>query len=619
MGGGARGCRAEGSNASHLRDPVGLATKLIADGLAIDPTELRRRLDEVAAAGQAGHLSAAEAEGALEDTLVVQLNRIRERPDLTEHPAFRCDPGRRSTRPTIESRLPATTRDEMLRRHADLVFKRYPDELQRAFPRRERVETHRASDYRAAGRIGLLAVVMLWAVAPLVALDPRQWTPTYAALVLFVISTAWVLIVGWMADPNALALHTFYKARLIRAYLGASNRERRRSGRNINEPVPGDDVKLKNVDGSAVGGPYHLVNTTLNLVGGRDLTTAQRSAASFVLSPEFCGSARTGYRKTSTYMGGELTLGAAVATSGAAASPNMGARTPSAALAMLLALFNVRLGLWAPTPHRLHWRTPQARLWPYYLLRESLLQTNDLSSYCYLTDGGHFDNTGLYSLVERGCRFIVLIDNGADPEPCFEDVGEAIRRCRIDFGARIELNGAGFQKSRGYPVGGGTDSHVAEVTLADGKAASVHYALGKITYAPAHLRELGLPDVLATTGGTIIWIKPVLTGDETTDVLQYGLQNPVFPQQTTADQWFDESQFESYRALGEQSVTAVFETAVQVARDRAPEAREHPFAELDPAIVEQLFADVAPERRPEGGPDWLATLLRVARGLLPKG
>jgi len=89
-----------------------------------------------------------------------------------------------------------------------------------------------------------------------------------------------------------------------------------------------------------------------------------------------------------------------------------------------------------PTPSHGSWPLSQTRLWPYYLLRESLSQTNDLGSYCYLTDGGHFDNTGLYSLIERGCRYIVLVDNGADPEACFADVGEAIRRCRIDFRAR---------------------------------------------------------------------------------------------------------------------------------------------------------------------------------------
>jgi hypothetical protein len=35
------------------------------------------------------------------------------------------------------------------------------------------------------------------------------------------------------------------------------------------------------------------------------------------------------------------------------------------------------------------------------------------------------------------------------------------------------------------------------------------------------------------------------------DVWHYSEQNPSFPHQSTGDQWFDEVQFESYRALGE--------------------------------------------------------------------
>src|SRR5262249_40101216 len=156
--------------------------------------------------------------------------------------------------------------------------------------------------------------------------------------------------------------------------------------------------------------------------------------------PLYCGSPRTGFRRTTDYMGGAMTLGAALATSGAAVSPNMGSATPGAALALLLSTLNVRLGLWVPTPGQSSWMLPQTRLWPYYLLRESLSQTNDIGTYCYLTDGGHFDNTGLYALVARGCRYIVLADNGADPSRRFSDVGAAIRRCRIDFGAEILLD-----------------------------------------------------------------------------------------------------------------------------------------------------------------------------------
>ena len=312
----------------------------------------------------------------------------------------------------------------------------------------------------------------VWASGP----DGDRADALHSGFALLGAMSGWILALGWMADPNALSLHTFYKMRLVRAYLGASNKARRNRSHDIAEPDQDDDVTLASLrNNSALGGPYHLVNATLNLVGGRDLVTAQRSAANFVMAPRYCGSLRTGFRRTERYMGGALTLGAAVATSGAAVSPNMGSATPSAALALLLGALNVRLGLWVPTPSHGSWPLSQTRLWPYYLLRESLSQTNDLGSYCYLTDGGHFDNTGLYSLIERGCRYIVLVDNGADPEACFADVGEAIRRCRIDFRAEIVLDTRVF-----HPP--------------DDAAVTVHVVCGRIRYDAGHLRQPGLEE-----------------------------------------------------------------------------------------------------------------------------
>lgn len=394
-----------------------------------------------------------------------------------------------------------------------------------------------------------VALLVLFALAirigslPPISDDRRlQWTAVYAAVGLLTLIGAWVIALGWMADPNALSLHTFYRTRLVRAYLGASNWKRKIDGREITDAVEGDDIPLGELENCAHGGPYHLVNTTLNLTGGRDLSAVQRPAASYLLSKLYCGSVRTGYRETAQYMDGKLTLGAAIAASGAAVSPAMGTRTPSAALAMLLTLLNVRLGFWAPAPHRYHWRIPQARVWPYYALRESLSQTTDLSSYCYLTDGGHFDNSGLYSLIERGCRFIVLVDNGADPKPAFEDLGEAIRRCRIDFGTEFDIDVSGFLHQ-------------------EGERARRHFAVGTVTYAEAHATQLGwLP--ASDRHGILVWFKPALVADEPADVRQYGLQHPVFPQQPTADQWFDEAQFESYRKLGEFCVEQAFGNAL---------------------------------------------------------
>jgi hypothetical protein len=356
-----------------------------------------------------------------------------------------------------------------------------------------------------------------------------------------------VVALGWLIDPNAVALHAFYRARLVRAYLGASNVRR---NAEVTETVPGDDVSLREVRNFELGAPHHLVNTTLNLVGGRDLGAAQRSAAPFVLSSIVCGSGRTGYRRTAEYMQGSLTLGTAIAASGAAVSPNMGARTQSAALSLLMGLFNVRLGIWVPNPGKARWMDPQTRLWPFYLLRESLSQTNALGQYTYLTDGGHFENTGLYALVERACRNIIVIDAGEDHEPNFDDIGNAVRLCRIDFGAEVNFP-AGFERFGAAKDKGETEVHVAQ---------------GTIRYSRAHLEWLGFDRRIVAEAasedrtkphGTVLWIKPVVAKGDPVDLRQFHLERPPFPQDTTKDQWFTEQQFESYRSLGALSIACL--------------------------------------------------------------
>ena len=59
--------------------------------------------------------------------------------------------------------------------------------------------------------------------------------------------------------------------------------------------------------------------------------------------------------------------------------------------------------------------------------------------------------------------------------------------------------------------------------------------------------------------GLLIYIKSTITGEEPEDLLAYRKKNPTFPDQTTADQFFDEAQFESYRELGYFSGKKVFE------------------------------------------------------------
>jgi hypothetical protein len=207
----------------------------------------------------------------------------------------------------------------------------------------------------------------------------------------------------------------------------------------------------------------------------------------------------------------------------------MGAQTPSAALSALMTLFNVRTGYWAPTPSLSYWRSGSARLWPVYTLQELVSQTTDLLPFCYLTDGGHYENTGVYSLIQRGCNLIVAGECGADPQTTLEDLGNLIRKVRIDFGTEIKLD---IDKLRNEP--------------------RVHFIIGTILYGTDHATALNLPDAERT--GTIVVVKPNLCGDEAVDVRQYGFQHQGdFPQQNTFDLWYDEAQFESYRKLGQES------------------------------------------------------------------
>ena len=154
-----------------------------------------------------------------------------------------------------------------------------------------------------------------------------------------------------------------------------------------------------------------------------------------------------GFRPSLEYGGGApfgLSLGTAMAISGAAASPNMGYHS-SPSITLLLALFNVRLGWWLGNPGKEGEKTykdegPATAIVP--LAEETFGLTTDDKPYVYLSDGGHFENLGLYEMVRRRCRFIVAIDAGCDPDFAFEDLGNAVRKIFIDLGIRIQIQWA---------------------------------------------------------------------------------------------------------------------------------------------------------------------------------
>lgn len=343
---------------------------------------------------------------------------------------------------------------------------------------------------------------------------------------------------AWRVNVNVFSMNSMYYNRLTRCYLGAS-----RDRTNVN-PIIGFDAQddefgtYQFVDGEPpYVGPYPIINTAVNLVKGKELSWQKRKASSFVFTPLYCGF-RSGIKDCYGRSGEYPTrLGRAVSISGAAASPNMGYHT-SVPLSFLMTIFNVRLGSWFPNPavlkkeeedERVNTDGPAFGL--FYLLKELFGLTDETSRYVYLSDGGHFENLGLYELVRRRCRYIIVCDAAADPQMAFGDLGSAIEKCRSDFGVEIDLD---VEPLRRDPATG---------------VSKAHWVRGKIRYAADENLIDGVKADERFTG-EILYIKSSLTGDEPTDVLSYRELHKEFPHESTADQWFDESQFESYRKLG---------------------------------------------------------------------
>jgi hypothetical protein len=381
-------------------------------------------------------------------------------------------------------------------------------------------------------------------------------------LAMLALLLAWAL--GRHINVNRFSMHAVYRSRLVRGFLGPARPTRNPDLFTSIDPYDNPrmaDLFTRVADCRRL---FPVVNATLNLVSGRNSAWAERKAESFTITPIACGGAylhkaedisaglpaRGAYVPTVDYAGNEpqtgpldsgrgISLGTAMTVSGAAASPNMGYFS-SPATAFLMTLFNVRLGAWLPNPatastEQLQFSQPPNALWT--LTRELLGLTNDTGIDVYLSDGGHFEDLGIYEMVRRRCRYIFAIDAGEDSHAFFEDLGNAVRKIRIDFDIRIEF---------APPVGIGSRTSPID-PFRSFACATIHY-----------------PDIGATPG-YLIYLKPAYPPDMAIDVRAYGNLHETFPHESTLDQFFTESRFESYRQLGENEATELAPGATSLA------------------------------------------------------
>lgn len=393
---------------------------------------------------------------------------------------------------------------------------------------------------------------------------PRNWPGWSLAIAVSVL-----LVLGLLPHANYVSLHRFYRDRLMELFLpdlaqicSSLEGQGPEAETLVGKSVPGDQCLLARLCGvgSAAGlaptplnGPYHLINANLVLVASKHPLYRARGGDNFILSPLVCGSRATGWRTTDAEPGKGLTAATAMAISGAALNPNTGGGgegvTRQPLLSVLMGLLNLRLGYWAKNPNQQDGgQRPSSTLMRWLsachpnmlspglfesFARESL---NEHEAQLLLTDGGHFENLGLYELVRRRLAVIVVCDATADADFKFTDLANAIEKVRTDFGAIIDIQSEDLaalvpRRQPGAPADTGFPT------------AQRSYLIAPITYAPHSDGE-------AASEGLLIYLKATFFETLSAELYGYRSAHDDFPNQPTGDQFFDERQFEAYRELG---------------------------------------------------------------------
>ncbi|MDH3459987.1 MAG: hypothetical protein OEM00_03225 [Burkholderiaceae bacterium] len=392
-----------------------------------------------------------------------------------------------------------------------------------------------------------------------------DYAPGVRALGLLGVGCAWWLLTGRNEQmANASSLHSFYRERLTRAYLAVCNPQRgvlsalaAHDKADVTKVVQNDDLDMRKYRPELKGGPIHLVNACLNQTrdDSSGLYNADRKGALLTVSSRAIEvgtrvavplpATKSAMVSPSADVG---TLGRWVAVSGAAASPGAGSYT-SFGWAVLLFFLGLRLGYWMRAPHGAQGTCPTGlmRLWKWAV--KPLMLGSEVSAtffgrarpWWYLSDGSHFENTGVYALLKRRLDFIIVADNGADPDYQFGDLENLVRKARIDFGAEIEFY-TREEAARHFPDNDGRITVLSPQDMADNHSVR-GVMLARVRYAPD--AEGALHEA------TLLIVKPNQHDALDLDLLAYAQRHPAFPHESTGDQSFDEAQWESYQRLGE--------------------------------------------------------------------
>jgi hypothetical protein len=360
-------------------------------------------------------------------------------------------------------------------------------------------------------------------------------------------SIAMAVAIGTIASINYVGLHRYYRDRLMEAFMPT---DKAVSNMRVAYSAMADKLSIANLKESSktmpgnpsfVPRPFPIINTNVIMINDTDHTVATRGGDNFTITPLFVGSSVTGWQDTTDYINknGPFTLASAMAASGAAANASAGyigtGITMNPLVSSVMSVLNIRLGLWVGNPR--YEKTGAVRSIPTFLnpglVAGIFGQAHHRGSkFVELTDGGHFENLGLYELVRRKLGLILIVDGEADPTISLHSLVSATRRVEQDFNASLTFfEGLGPERLIMYP--------------GPGYPAGVRYAkspfiVGKLTYDDG-------------TEGTLILVKATVIKEMDFTTSGYLASNPDFPHQSTVDQFFNPDQFDAYRYLGYES------------------------------------------------------------------
>jgi hypothetical protein len=362
-----------------------------------------------------------------------------------------------------------------------------------------------------------------------------------------------LLLLGYVANPNALSFHRYYRKQLADLFLQFSDKYR-----NVKVGKMFDATSADKKDYVA---PYPLINTCLNLLSPSPDEAFQGTKTSdyFLISPLYFGSKLLKYVPANRYSDyEEMTLPAAVAISAAAVNPGMGMYS-NRFLSLVMTLFNARLGFWVSNPKKVKGYRPLI-WWPFYFYYELSGSIGSKNKMVNISDGGHIENLGVYELLRRDCRLIIAVDAGEDKLYTFADLNNLIIRARNELGLEIRFRPdeqpEEIIRPRPSQVYSKKRFAIADIFKTWEEVPDPSHKDGKRikNYSKAEREQMG-------PVGTFVYVKSSVRAPEgkpdldKRDHLKYGtykykIYHADFPHEPTSDQFFDEIQWESYFQLG---------------------------------------------------------------------